>query len=49
MTPDYHFKRVLDPERAAFSEAIVNQMKENQFKREYESKMTRERDILEHN
>jgi len=48
MTPDYHFRRVLDPKKESYQDDILNQIKNNQYKRDYNKKVERDRDIMEH-
>ena len=36
LTPDYHFKRVLDPERQSYNNIIIDQIKQNSVKKQSE-------------
>lgn len=44
MTPDYKFKRVMEPYRASFHDAILNQIQNNNMKRAYEKRIEMEED-----
>jgi hypothetical protein len=49
MTPDYHFNKVLDPKKDSYVEDIIAQIKNNQYKRDFDNKLQKERDQFENN